>query len=1052
MGLLKYISRSTPDELKRPDMRTRIAVVLALALLTPLKAVPLQTPSPTGATVDFYSQIEPIFSSRCYGCHAEAYSEANLRLDSKTSASRVILPGNGNDSLLIQRVLGINGLRRMPAAGPPLPADQIEILRRWVDQGAIWPDAPKSAAAVTKHWAYVKPVKPTQPQVKNTGWIRNPIDNFVLARLEKEGLHPSPEASRETLIRRLSLDLIGLPPTPAEVDAFVNDTRADAYDRLVERLLSSPHYGERWATPWLDLARYGDSDGYEKDAQREGWAYRDWVIDAFNRNMPFDQFTIEQLAGDLLPNATREQKVATGFVRASMLNTEAGTDPEEQNWVAQLDRASTVGTTFLGSTIGCAQCHNHKYDPFTQKDFYGLVAFFNNAAFTTGRFRGGSFAEATLDLATPEQAARRDALNQQIRQLQQQIDNWPQADQLQAAWERGIVESENDWTPLIPTRLQSSAGATLTAAADGSVLASGKTPDSDTYVVEARVPLNGNITGIRLEALPDPSLPMNGPGRDYYGNFSVQSIDVEAGSSVQKLSPIAISNTLTDAPSVETNDTVIRVNLRQLWRAQVGGMEHLRRQLLLVPEKPVTADANGVIRVTIRQTSDVAQQLLGHFRLSVTTSRDAARVVAVPFALRPLVGKPNAAVRATGTAAEEEDAALGAARSPRQQLKRQWQSVAPELASLRDRIADLQKQIQALKIPTAPVLSENAQVSHPSTNLRIRGDFTNKGENVAAGVPSFLGSLPSDVPQNRLGLAKWLVSRDNPLTARVRLNQIWQSYFGRGIVETSEDFGSQGSSPSHPDLLDWLAVEFMDRGWDQKVMHRLIVTSSTYRQSSALNKELQERDPYNILLARGPRFRVEGEMVRDVVLQASGLLSEKLGGPPVMPYQPDGLWVFPFQPKDDKWVLSEGEDRHRRGIYTFVRRTARYPSLMVFDTPSREYCTARRPNTDTPLQALTALNDPAFFEAAQAMAQRILRQGGATAAAKAVFAFRLATGRRPDAIELKSLEAAFQKELDYFKRNTDEAKSIAGRPDPELAGWTMVSNALLNLDETLTKE
>ena len=403
----------------------------------PLRAVPLQTRAPAAGTIDFFSQVEPVFSAHCYGCHAEAYSESNLRLDSKASASRVILPGNSSESLLIQRVLGSNGLRRMPASGAPLSAEQIDTLRRWIDQGANWPDGPKSVAGVSKHWAYLKPIKPSPPQVKDTTWIRNPIDNFVLARLEKEGLHPSREASRETLI--------GLSPSPAEVDAFVNDKAADAYERLVERLLASPQYGERWATPWLDLARYGDSDGYEKDAQRVGWAYRDWVVSAFNKNMPFDQFTIEQLAGDLLPNATREQKVATGFVRASMLNTEAGTDPEEQNWVAQLDRASTVGTTFLGSTIGCAQCHNHKYDPFTQKDFYGLVAFFNNAAFTTGRFRGGSFAEATLDLATPEQAARRDAFNQQIRQLQQQIDNWANADQLQAAWEKSIVVCESDW-------------------------------------------------------------------------------------------------------------------------------------------------------------------------------------------------------------------------------------------------------------------------------------------------------------------------------------------------------------------------------------------------------------------------------------------------------------------------------------------------------------------------------------------------------------------------------------------------------------------------------
>jgi hypothetical protein len=1042
-------------------MRTTIGFIVIIAMLAPLSAVlPQQARFASETAVDFYSQVEPIFNARCYGCHSETYSEADFRLDSKRAALAggksgvVVIPGNSSDSVLIQRVLGINGMRRMPAAGPPLSIEEISILRRWIDQGAPWPDAPIPTTPAPQHWAYIRPLKRAPPDVNDAAWVRNPIDSFVLARLEREGLRPSPEASRETLIRRLSLDLIGLPPSPEEIDGFVTDTHADAYERLVERLLASPHYGERWATPWLDLARYGDSDGYEKDAQRVAWPYRDWVINAFNRNMPFDQFTIEQLAGDLLPNATREQKIATGFVRASMLNTEAGTDPEEQNWVAQLDRASTIGTTFLGSTIACAQCHNHKYDPFTQKDFYSLVAFFNNAQFGGAgqRGRGGAFAEPTLDLATAEQAARRDTINRQIRVLQQQIDNWPQADRLQAAWERRILDSEMDWKALIPTRPESQGGATLTHNADGSILASGKTPDNDTYIIEAPLPLAGEITGVRLEALPHASLPMKGPGRDYYGNFSVQSIAVEAGASRQSLSTIPIANTLTDAPSVETNDTVIRVNLKQLWRAQVGGMERLRRQLVLVPEKPLRANPGALIRITIHQTSDIARQVLGHFRLSVTTAQEPGRVVSVPFALRPLLGKAQPSGQTAANVAQDDDETSQVSPANSGQLKRQWQAVAPELTSLRTQIAQLQDQIRALNIPTTLVLSENLPITHPKTNVRIRGDFTNKGDEILANVPAFLGTLSADGPQNRLGLARWLVGRNNPLTARVRMNQIWQAYFGRGIVETSEDFGTQGSAPSHPELLDWLAVEFMDRGWDEKAMHRLIVTSSTYRQSSSVTRELLERDPFNVLLARGPRFRVEAEMVRDIVLAVSGLLSHKIGGPPVMPYQPEGLWVFPFQPRDDRWVVSEGEDRYRRAIYTFVRRTARYPSLMVFDTPSREYGTARRPNTNTPLQALTTLNDPAFFEAAQAMAQRVVCEARGTADDRLIYAFRLATGRRPQSVELKSVQMALQKELDYFGRNIEEATSISGRADAELAAWTMISNALLNLDETLTKE
>jgi hypothetical protein len=539
---------------------------------------------------------------------------------------------------------------------------------------------------------------------------------------------------------------------------------------------------------------------------------------------------------------------------------------------------------------------------------------------------------------------------------------------------------------------------------------------------------------------------MNGPGRDYYGNFALQAVDVEVGPAVDKLSPVALRGTLTDAPSVETNDTVISVNKKQLWRAQVGGAERLRRQLVLLPEKPF--DGGGVIRFNIRQSSDIAGQVLGHFRLSITTAGDPGQVVGIPFSLRPLI-EP-------GTDRQAGQAQSGAVRgttpddalvpdpaqprlSPKQQLRRQWQQVAPELATVRDKIADLQSQIRNLKIPTAPVLSENPKNERPSTNLRIRGSFTNKGEELFANVPSFLGTLPAGVPANRLGLARWLVSRDNPLTARVRVNQIWQAYFGKGIVETSEDVGTQGAAPSHSELLDWLAVDFAKKGWDQKALHRLIVTSNTYRQSSSATRELLERDPSNTLLARGPRFRVEAEMVRDIVLEASGLMSHKIGGPPVMPYQPEGLWVFPFQPKDDKWTVSEGEDRHRRGLYTFTRRTARYPSLVVFDAPSRESSAARRPNTDTPLQALTTLNDPTFVEAAQAMAQRIVRDGGTDARSRAIYGFRLVTSRPPDQAELQRLQSGFERELVYFKSHLEEAKAVAGQSNAEPAAWTMIS-------------
>jgi mono/diheme cytochrome c family protein len=1015
-------------------------------------SVPTAPPS-AEQTPDFAADVQPILKASCFACHSGERPMAQLRLDVRSMAMKggasgpIIVPGKRKDSPLMHRVLGTEGTR-MPFGQPALSPEKIAVLSRWIDQGALWPEAlaNEQDATIKQHWAYVKPVMPPPPAVRDGAWIRTPIDRFVWARLEKEGLRPSPEAPRETLIRRLSLDLIGLPPSPADVDAFLADTRPDAYERVVERLLASPHYGERWANPWLDLARYGDSDGYEKDSPRVAWPYRDWVINAFNQNMPFDQFTIEQLAGDLLPNATNEQKIATGFVRASLLSTEGGVDPEEQNWVAQVDRASTLGTTFLGSTVACAQCHNHKYDPFKQTDFYSLVAFFNNATFVAGRGDRPSFREPTLDLATPAQAAARDTLNAEIRDVQAKIDQWPDAAKLRADWERSILAADSEWKVLVPTRLSSTNGSTLTADSEGAILAAGTVPDSDTYSVEATSPVAGRITGFRLEALTHDSLPKGGPGRDFYGNFSIQRVELAAGPSADRLSPVQIRTTLTDSPSAETNDTTIRVNLRQLWRVRVNA-ERLPRQLVLMPEAPLVVPPGSVLRVRLVQTSDIKGQILGRFRLSVTMSDTPDRIVGIPYNLRSMLAVPEAERRTVKRLATGNNAALGDTG-----VTEHWQSIAPELAALRGQLQELRRKVAALKIPTTLILSENPSVSHPSTQIRVRGDWTKRGAEVMAAVPGFLGALPAEGPQNRLGLARWLVSRDNPLTARVRVNHIWQTYFGRGIVQTSEDFGSQGTPPSHPELLDWLAVQFMDSGWDQKALHQLIVTSSTYRQASGVSRELLERDPANALLARGPRFRVEAEMVRDIALEASGLMSHKIGGPPVMPYQPDGVWLFPFQAADDQWVVSEGEDKYRRALYTFVRRTARYPSLMVFDAHSHEAVAARRPNSNTPLQALTTLNDPAFFEAAQAMARRVTREGGTDTMSRAVYGFRLATARPPRPAELQTLLTLFAREEAYFVEHRDEVAQVAGQPDPALAAWTMVSNMLLNLDATLTKE
>jgi hypothetical protein len=770
------------------------------------------------------------------------------------------------------------------------------------------------------------------------------------------------------------------------------------------------------------------------------------VIRALNQNMRFDQFTIEQIAGDMLPNATADQKIATGFIRSSTLQTEGGTDPEENHWNAQIDRTSAVGTAWLGSTVACAQCHNHKYDPFTQKHFYQMVAFFNNGRFVSEARRPGGltnafsyakqFTEPELELPSPEQARKRDAINVELAGRQEQLnDSSPEFQRRQAEWERSLLAIEQQWQTLRPTRVFANEGTTLTAAPDGSILASGKNPDAETYVLEVKSPLQ-EITAIRIEALPDPTLPAGGPGRDFYGNFMVQDLNIEVGGPSRQFTKLEFNEVLAD--SAVPVILGASAKSKQLWIVDAttfGKDPRARFQLLLIPTQPLQSDADGLLRVTIAQKSEVNGVNLGRFRLSATAEPNAKFVLDIPAELRPLL-----------SIAPEK-------RTPEQaeRLTAHYRSVAVELAGVREKIAELSGQIEDLHIPRALILEEDSTVQRPSTYVRERGAFVSKGDLVEAGVPDFLGSLPAGAPPNRLGLAKWLVSGDNPLTARVTVNHFWETIFGRGIVETSEDFGTQGFAPSHPELLDWLATEFVDNGWNMKAIQRLIVTSSAYRQSSEVTPALLEHDPDNVLLARGPRFRVEAEMVRDIALAAGGLLSSKMYGPPVKPDQPAALWDG-LVGGPEPWDVSAGEDRFRRGLYVFIRRSVRYPSLTVFDAPSREFCTARRTRSNTPLQALTTLNDPAFFEAAEAMAQRIVREGGSSVASRAVYGFRLVTSRTPSAQERDILLSQFDEERRYFEQHTAEAEGVSGKPDAELAAWTMFSNGLLNLDEALTKE
>ena len=1045
-----------------------LAIAAAGALALTWDSLQAQKPADPPAAIDFARDIQPILQTNCYECHGPEKSRGKLRLDVRAAALKggetgpAIVPGKSEESLLVRRILGLDGDDRMPKDGDALPTPEVAKIRAWIDQGATWPVSAAELAAPApapdpepKHWAYRVPKHSPPPEVRNAKWVRTPIDQFVLARLEKEGLEPSAEAPLETLVRRASLDLIGLPPSMKELDDVIADAARDgrdaAYVRLVDRLLASPHYGERWARPWLDLARYADSHGFEKDLPRVMWKYRDWVIEALNSDMPFDRFTIEQIAGDMLPSATRDQMVASGFHRNAMTNEEGGIDPEEAHYEVLVDRVNTTSTVWLGTTLGCSQCHNHKYDPFTQKDYFRMMAFFTNTDYEVRKLGDGTkFSETTIDLPTPEQEAARKTIQTEMDELNEKMKAQTLAlERSQAVWEQAMrSEASLHWHSLAPAKVAATADVLLTADRDHSVIASGPNPGSVMYTVEATTGLP-KVTAIRLEALPDPALPKGGPGRDVYGNFQVNGVEIDAAPVGPKASGFASVGfkAIKSDDGGASIDSFFPKNLPRDayaprgWRIDASREEtRLPRQVVFSFERPLVNLAGTRLRIRIKHQQTLVGQALGRFRLSVTSSATPQRVVEIPARLRPLL-----------TVALSERTEQQA-----KDLTTVYRNVAVSLKPVRERLTALQKELTALNIPTAMVMRERNNHERPSAYVRRRGSFLDKGEKVYADVPATLHPLGADQMPNRLGLARWLVDERNPLTTRVAVNRAWEQFFGRGIVETSEDFGTQGSSPSHPELLDWLATEFVKRGWHMKALHKLIVTSATYRQSSVVSATLAERDPYNRLLARGPRFRMEAEMVRDSVLATSGLLSEKIGGPSVYPPQPEGIWDIPYS--NEKWVGSVGEDRYRRGIYTFIRRSAAYPSFMTFDATSREFCTVRRVRTNTPLQALTTLNDEAFFEAARAMAGRILKEASTSDESRATFGFRLAVSRTPAPAEVQRIVKSFNDHLSRFRREPNAAAvvikgyAVPGIDPAEQAAWTLVANAFLNLDEALTKE
>ncbi|MEX2304324.1 MAG: PSD1 and planctomycete cytochrome C domain-containing protein [Bryobacterales bacterium] len=1003
-------------------------------------------PAIAAVAVSYERDVQPILERSCYACHSGAQPKSQLRLDRKAGMLQggiggpAIVIGDSAASRLVHRIEGHGGEQRMPLGGEPLSRNEVAVLRNWIDSGAEWAagDEPQEAGIET-HWAYRKPSRPPVPVPKNAGLVANPIDAFVLARLEEKGLSFSPAASHEALIRRVSLDLTGLPPSPEDVRRFVEDPRADAYQRLVESLLGSPHYGERWARPWLDYARYADTNGYEKDRRRSIWKYRDWVIGALNADMPFDQFSTEQIAGDMLPDATTEQKTATGFHRNTMLTEEGGVDKDEARFEVLVDRVNTTAMVWLGSTLACAQCHNHKYDPFMQRDYYRMMAFFNHGEkrlFIEGNDTQ-RWLEPELDLATLEQAAKRDDLNAKMAAIEAILgSNTPELEREQQEWERSLIGSRQDWLPLAGASAKSSGGATLAALPDGSLLASGPNAQIESYVVEGGLE-PGRLAAFRLEALPDESLPGGGPGRDIYGNFVVSEFFGE-------IERNGVWEQLEFGKLFDDNGTVRKDRASEpLWSVDASREEkRFARQLVLVLREPIRLDRPARARVTLKMNGLSLGQSIGRFRLSATGAADPARIVNVRHHLRPLAEMP-----ASSRTAEQ-----------RKELADLFRSVAPSLKAKREEFESFKNQLKDLGIVSTLVMAEVNPHERPFDHIRLRGGFSAKGEKVYANTPVVLNPLPDSVLPNRLGLARWLVSEDNPLTARVTVNRIWAQYFGKGIVETVEDFGSQGAAPTHPALLDWLAVEFMSSGWRMKDMHRLIVTSNAYRQSSRVTPELLKADPDNTLLSRGPRFRLEAEMIRDTALAASGLLNPAIGGPSVFPYQPEGVHDIPYN--GQPWEESNGADRYRRAIYTFVQRTAMYPSQVAFDMNSREFCSVRRTRTNTPLQALNTLNDPAFFEMAQALASRALREGGRDDAARIDYAFRLVTSRAPTPSETVEIQAWLEKERARFERHAEQARrlapdtaSAAGVEDTAgAAAWVMLANTLLNLDEVLTKQ
>ncbi len=1004
--------------------------------------------------VSYGRDVLPILSENCYSCHGPDASsrKADLRLDLREAAladlegTRAIVPGKPDESELLVRITAEVESRRMPPkkTGKTLTPAQIETLRAWIEQGAEW----------GSHWAFVPPEKPALPVVDNFGWIRGPMDTFVLARIESEGLKPSPPADPLTLLRRLSLDLTGLPPTLQDMEKFNSAPDFNtAYGEAVDRLLASPHFGERWARIWLDAAQYADSDGFEKDKPRQVWAWRDWVIRAFNSNMPYDQFLQQQIAGDLLPGAGRDQIVATGFLRNSMINEEGGIDPEQFRMEAMFNRMDVIGRAALGLTIQCAQCHDHKYDPLKQAEYYRLLAYINNSH------------EACVTVLSDDEEDQKAKILSKIEAMESDFKNAnPDWQTRFMAWQEKVAKQPRPFWRELDLKFDdtTSGGQKFLPLGDASYLAAGYAPTRFSPKMVADSPLT-TITAVRLEVLADPNLPRGGPGRSVYGTLAlteflmysgasdetIEAMDrwdkVPMGSAVADVNPARkrLAPEFSEGGKREAYTGPIEMALdgdgKTAWTTDNGASRRNQSRFAIFNlAQPLTTTAKPRIGIRLSQNhggsnSDNNENInVGRFRISVTDATALPTMVA-PDEILKIIARPASLRHADEATAlfrywmeSQKDYPLA-----KQMLESAWQSMPSGTTQLVYREREDQRETHRLD----------------------RGDFLKPAERVEMGTPDWLNPMPEHLPPNRLALAVWLTDPRAPTTARAFVNRVWQAYFGAGLVETPSDFGLQGARPSHPELLDWLAVNFVESGWDIKALSRLIVTSATYRQSSRVTPELLEKDPKNRLLARGARFRVDGELVRDITLAASGLLSPKVGGPSVYPPAPEFLFTPPASYGPKEWKTATGEDRYRRGLYTFRFRSVPFPSLQVFDTPDGSAPCVRRERSNTPLQALTVLNEPLFVECAKSLAKLTMEKGGTTDADRIAWAFKRCAARSPNPKDSETLLAYLQQQrARAANAELKPSDLLGGTDDPEWAAWMLTARVMLSMDETMTRQ